>query len=103
MIFDSKEFHELEIDWSDVLDLRLERPRIFRCSGNRIYAGTGELHDGVLKIRLSEGEIVEILHEEVVSITYTEELELQRWSVKIGANLAARSGNTDQQDLARTP
>jgi putative salt-induced outer membrane protein YdiY len=99
MIFDSKEFHELEIDWSDVLDLRLERPRIFRCSGNRIYAGTGELHDGVLKIRLSEGEIVEILHEEVVSITYTEELELQRWSVKIGANLAARSGNTDQQDL----
>jgi hypothetical protein len=34
-----------------------------------------------------------------VSITCTQQLELQRWSIMIGANLAARSGNTDQQDL----
>lgn len=99
MTFDSDEFDELEFDWSDVLDLRLARPRVFRCNGNRLYTGTGELHDGVLRIRQADGEVVEVTHDDVVSITYTEELELQRWSVKIGANLAARSGNTDQQDL----
>ncbi len=99
MTFDSDKFDELEIDWKDVRDLRLTRPRIFRRKGNRVYSGTGELRDGVLRIRQVDGTIVEIPHEEVVSITYTKDFELQRWSVKIGANLAARSGNTDQQDL----
>jgi hypothetical protein len=99
MSFDSKEFNELEFDWTDVLDLRLARPRIFRRTGNRIYSGIGELHDGVLRIHQADGVVVEVPHDEVVSITYSEDLELRRWSVKIGANLAARTGNTDQQDL----
>jgi putative salt-induced outer membrane protein YdiY len=99
MTFDSDEFNELEFDWSDVLDLRLASPRIFRRTGNRIYVGTGDLHDGVLRIHQADGVVVEVPHDEVVSITYSEELELRRWSVKIGANLAARTGNTDQQDL----
>jgi hypothetical protein len=99
MTFDSDEFNEVEFDWEDILDLRLARPRIFRREGNRIYSGMGELRDGVLRVRQTDGEIVEIPHDEIVSITYTKELELQRWSVKIGANLAARSGNTDQQDF----
>lgn len=99
MTFDSDEFDEVEIDWADVLDLHLASPRIFRRRGNRIDLGTGELREGVLRVQQTDGEIVEIPHDEVVSITYTEDLELRRWSVKIGANLAARTGNTDQQDL----
>jgi len=99
MSFDSDEFDEVQFDWEDVLELRLARPRIFRCTHNRIYSGTGELREEVMRIHQPDGEVVEIPHGEIVSITYTEELELRRWSVKIGANLAARSGNTDQQDF----
>ncbi len=97
--FDSDKFDEQEFDWEDVLDLRLTHPRIFRRKGKRFYKGTGDLRDGVVRVTQADGVIVEIPHDELVSITYTEELELRRWSVKIGASLAARSGNTDQQDL----
>lgn len=99
IVFDSDEFGEVEFDWKDILDLRLARPRIFRCTNNRIYSGKGEMRDGVLRIHLADGEIVEVPQAEIVSITYTEEFILGRWSVRIGANLAARSGNTDQQDI----
>jgi len=99
MSFDSDEFDELEVDWEDVKILRLARPRVFRREGNQIYRGSGELRDGILRIRTEEGETVEVPQAEVVSITYTEDFELQHWMVKIGANLAARSGNTDQQDV----
>lgn len=99
IFFDSDEFDEVEIDWKDVLDLRLARPRIFRRKGNRVYRGTGDLRDGLLRVQPLDGEVVEIPQHEIVSITYTEDYELQRWFVRIGANLAARSGNTDQQDL----
>lgn len=34
-----------------------------------------------------------------MSITYTEASRFQRWLIRIGGNLAARSGNTDQQDF----
>ncbi|MBK7948228.1 MAG: DUF481 domain-containing protein [Deltaproteobacteria bacterium] len=97
--FDSDEFKELDLDWEDVLDLRLARPRVFRRTHNRIHAGTAELHDGVLRVVEADGSVVELPQAEVVSITYPNELELRRWSVKVGANLAARSGNTDQQDF----
>lgn len=99
LTFDSDEFKELDLDWEDILDLRLARPRIFRRTHNRIHAGTAELRDGVLRIYEADGTVVEVPRGEIVSITYPKELELRRWSVKIGANLAARSGNTDQQDL----
>lgn len=102
MRFDSDKFDELEIDWEDVRDLRLARPRVFRVRGNRIISGSGELRDGVLRIHQADGAIVEIPHDDVVSITYTKESRLRYWSVKIGANLAARSGNTDQQDFGAT-
>lgn len=99
MTFNSDKFDEVEIDWADVLDLHLASPRIFRSQGNRIHSGLGELRDGVLRIRQDGGDVVEIPHDEIVNITYTEALESRRWSVKIGASLAARTGNTDQQDL----
>ncbi len=99
MFFDSDKFDELEVEWEDVLDLRLSKPRVFRLTGNRVYNGTGDLRDGILRVHVVGGEVVEIPRIEIVSITYTEELELQHWFVRIGANLAARSGNTDQQDV----
>lgn len=102
MTFDSDEFDEVEFDWEDVLDLRLARARVFRLTGDRIYSGTGALQKGIVRIDTTQGERLEIPADEIVSITYTDELVLRMWSVKVGANLAARQGNTDQQDLGAT-
>jgi putative salt-induced outer membrane protein YdiY len=102
MLFDSDKFGEVEIDWEDVVDLRLVRPRVFRRIGRRTYAGMGEIRDGMLHVLTREGEEVEFPASEVVSIVYTQEAELRNWRVRIGANLAARQGNTDQQDLTAT-
>ncbi|MFO0688001.1 MAG: DUF481 domain-containing protein [Myxococcota bacterium] len=97
--FNSDEFSDLTIDWEDVLDLRLARHRIFRGPHNQTHLGTAELHGGVLRIEAEDGSVFEMPQSEVVSITYPNDFELRRWSVRLGANLAARSGNTDQQDL----
>jgi len=60
----------------------------------------GEIRAGVLRVHTSEGETVEFRADEVLSIVYTNEAELDNWRVRIGANLSARSGNTDQQDFS---
>jgi hypothetical protein len=102
MLFDSDNFDEISIDWEDVHALRLARPRIFRRKGRRTYAGMGEIRDGVIRILTPDDERVEFPKDELVSIVYTSESELRNWRVRIGANLAARAGNTDQQDLSAT-
>jgi putative salt-induced outer membrane protein YdiY len=99
MVFESDKFDELTIDWEDVYDLRLARPRVFRRIGRLTYAGMGEVRDGVLRILTISGEEIEFPASELVSIVYSSESEIRNWRVKIGASLAARSGNTDQQDL----
>lgn len=99
MLFDSDNFDEIKVDWEDVYDLRLARPRVFRRIGRRTYSGMGEIRDGVLRITTRDDEQIEFPSKELVSIVYTSESELRNWRVRIGASLAARSGNTDQQDL----
>jgi putative salt-induced outer membrane protein YdiY len=98
--FDSDKFHELTIDWDDVLELRLSRPRIFRRKGRRTYAGIGRIKDGVVQIVTSNGEHVDFPRNELVGIVYTEAAEIRNWHFNVGVSLAARSGNTDQQDLS---
>ena len=100
MLFDSDNFDEIQVDWEDVYDLRLSRPRVFRRVGRRTYAGMGEIRDGTIRILTKDGERVEFPQKELVSIVYTSESELRNWRVRVGASLAARSGNTDQQDLS---
>jgi hypothetical protein len=102
MEFDSDKFDEIDVDWEDVHELRLARPRVFRRKGRRTYAGMGEVRDGVVRILTADGEQVEFPKDELVSIVYTSEQELQNWRLRIGANLAARAGNTDQQDVSAT-
>ena len=102
MRFDSDKFDEIDVDWEDVQDLRLARPRVFRRKGRRTYAGMGEVRDGVIRIHTAGGEQVEFPKNELVSIVYTSEQELQNWRLRIGANLTARAGNTDQQDVSAT-
>lgn len=99
VVFDSDKFDELEIDWEDIVVLRLARPRVFRVAGGRILEGMGELHDGILQVVSPDGRQVDVPAGEVVSITYADSLGLRQWTIRVGANLAARSGNTDQQDL----
>ncbi|MEZ4331683.1 MAG: DUF481 domain-containing protein [Myxococcota bacterium] len=97
--FDSDKFDELDIDWEDIVTLRLARPRVFRLTDGRILEGTAELDDGVLRIATPDGRALDVPATDVVTITYLNSLGLRQWTVRIGGNLAARSGNTDQQDL----
>ena len=97
--FDSDKFNDLTIDWDDVVELRLSRPRIFRRNGRRTYAGIGRIKDGVVQIVTSNGQHVDFSRDELVSIVYTEASEIRNWHLKLGVSLAARSGNTDQQDF----
>ena len=99
MAFDSDNFDELEIEWEDVIELRMARPRVFRFEGDRIYAGMGELRDGKIRIVTPQDGPLEFPADELLSIVYTSEEERRNWRIQIGANLAARSGNTDQADL----
>jgi putative salt-induced outer membrane protein YdiY len=98
--FDSDKFNELDLDWDDIHELHLARPRIFRRRGRRTYVGTGLVKDGVVQVVTSDGQQINFPRKELVSIVYGEESELRNWYVRIGASLAARSGNTDQQDLS---
>ena len=99
MSFDSDNFDELDIDWEDVIELRLARPRVFRFKGDRIYAGMGELRDGTITVVTPQHGPLEFPADELLSIVYTSEEERRNWRIQVGANLAARSGNTDQADL----
>jgi putative salt-induced outer membrane protein YdiY len=100
LYFDSDKFHELTIDWDDVHELRLSRPRVFRRKGRRTYAGIGRIKDGFVQIVTSNGQHVDFPRDELVGIVYTEESEIRNWHFDVGISLAARSGNTDQQDLS---
>jgi putative salt-induced outer membrane protein YdiY len=99
MSFESDKFDNLEIDWDDVIALRLAKPRIFRLRGRRIYIGMGEVREGKIHIVTPKDGPLEFPASEVLSIVFTREAELRNWRLQIGANLAARSGNTDQADL----
>jgi hypothetical protein len=102
MRFDSDKFDEIDVDWEDIHDLRLARPRVFRRKGRRTYAGMGELRGGVIRILTADGGQVEFPKDELVSIVYTNEQELRNWHLRIGASLNARAGNTDEQDISAT-
>ncbi len=99
VIFDSDKFGEQTIDWEDIVALRLALPRIFRRLGGRTYAGMGEVDDGMVRILTATGTRVEFPQTEIVGVVYANESELRNWRMKLGASLAARAGNTDQQDL----
>jgi hypothetical protein len=99
MSFDSDKFDKLEIDWEDVVALRLARPRVFRRRGGQIYIGMGEVAEGTIRIVTPTEGPVEFPADEVLSIVFTREAELRNWRMQVGVNLAARSGNTDQADM----
>ncbi|MBY0401396.1 DUF481 domain-containing protein [Myxococcota bacterium] len=97
--FDSDELGEQEIDWGDVAGLSLAKPRAVRGRDDRVHTGTVEMSGGVLRIRTADGEQVEIAQDDVDIVAYTTDARAHLWLVRVGANLALRSGNTDQQDI----
>lgn len=99
MSFDSDEFGEQEIDWEDVAGLVLAEPRVVRGRDDRVHTGRIGMKDGILRIETASGEPVEIAQEDVDVVAYTTDSLAHLWLIRIGANLAARSGNTDQQDV----
>lgn len=99
LYFDSDEFGEQEIDWEDVAGLELAESRVVRGRDDRVHTGRVTMKDGILRVEAASGEIVEIAQEQIDVVAYTTDSLAHLWLVRIGANLAVRSGNTDQQDV----
>lgn len=99
VLFDSDKFGEQTIDWEDIVSLRLALPRNFRRLGRRTYTGMGEVDQGVVRILTVSGKHVEFPQSEIVGIVYSNDSELRNWRFRLGASLAARAGNSDQQDM----
>lgn len=98
--FDSDEFDDVKVDQEDVAYFRFSRPHTFRFRGREIFRGTGQLRNGVIKVRTMDGEIVERDAELLVSVSRGAGNELDRWTVDLSVGLTARQGNTDQADIS---
>ncbi len=100
--FDSDEFDDVEIDEEDVAFFRFSRPHSYRFRGQVVERGSGELRDGIIRVRLLEGGISEHPASELVSISRSAGLELDRWSADVGVGTTLRQGNTDQIEVTGT-
>ncbi len=96
--FDSDELEDLELDFEDVASFRLPRPHSYRVGDRQVYRGSGEMRDGVVRVRTSAG-VVEFPREELDRVVQGEARERDRWSTLLSVGLAVRQGNTDQVDL----
>lgn len=96
--FDSDELEDLELDFEDVAAFRLPRPHSYRVGDRQVYRGSGEMRDGVVRVRTPDG-VVEFPRDELDRVVRGEDRELDRWSTMLMLGLAARQGNTDQVDI----
>lgn len=96
--FDSDEIEELELDWDDILQVRIPRTRT-------ILLEDGETFSGPVVVRTDEvvvegDEPVRIDRARVIAIVTDAEHELDYWSGKLTLGLTQRSGNTNQTDFS---
>jgi hypothetical protein len=98
--FDSDEFDDVEIDQEDVAFFRLSRPHTYRFRGTEIMRGTGELREGVIKIRTLANEVFERDAAALVSISRSAGGELERWTADVGLGATLRQGNTEQTEFS---
>lgn len=99
--FDSDNLDDLVIDWEDVQEFYLRRPKIFRLESGENVQGLGEMRDDVLTVQTDEGER-QIPRSELVSAIPGDGSELEYWSGYLSGSWTMRDGNTDQLDLSGT-
>ncbi len=98
LFFDSDEFDEQELDWSDVSALISAGPHIFRFEGEEPLNGSFEMRDGVIRIDTGESTR-EAASSEVLALLPGKGRERDFWRAEASVGFSTRSGNTSQTDL----
>jgi hypothetical protein len=96
--FDSEKMDGLTIDWEDVVEIRSARAMTYVKLDGSLLTGTSTLKGDTLRVNSPEG-LLEIPRRQIHSILEGPPTELNFWSVKVGADLKTRTGNTEQTDL----
>lgn len=93
--FDSDILDDLNLDWSDVSQVRSAKPMKVRTAGQIDKQGQLLIHDDVVTLN----GVDSFDRSQLLTVTSGEELERRYWSIKylLGANI--RSGNSDQVDV----
>ena len=94
--FDSEELDSLELDWSDLKQIRSAQVLQVRATGNRVAVGKVLLEDGEIRV-LGESE-TRFPRDEVISVTAGAPREINYWAARATLGVTARQGNTDQVD-----
>ena len=100
LYFDSEEFDDQDLDWSDVASLVSAGPHTFRIEGRDPVMGTFEMRNGTLRIETETGEVIETGAAELLSLIPGEGRELDFWSFSASLSFTAQDGNTEQTDLS---
>jgi putative salt-induced outer membrane protein YdiY len=99
VFFDSDAFDDLDVKWSKVDSAYLVSPHVFRLN-DRNVTGTAEMRKDVVRVRTSDGEVVEFARSEIVSIIQGGENESSYWSGDVGVAFSLSKGNSDQVDAS---
>ena len=97
--FDSVELEDLEIDWSDVAELRSAKQNTYRFTreGGKdiIVTGTAGMRDGILRIDTGAG-IRSFPRDDLLSMIEGELREINYWSLDGSLGMTLRSGNSNE-------
>jgi putative salt-induced outer membrane protein YdiY len=98
LYFDSDEFGDQDMDWSDVETLITSKPHAFRLVSLEVITGSARMQGGTVRVQTAEG-VVEFEPTEVLTIVPGDGRELDNWHANVSANFSRRNGNTDQLDV----
>jgi len=97
--FDSDEFDDMKVDWTDVAFVRSPNAMSIMMGNMQEKHGTLLVKDGKASMQLTDGTVETFSREDIVSIVPGGTGALAYWSGTLSFGLTARSGNTDQSDL----
>jgi putative salt-induced outer membrane protein YdiY len=97
--FDSDELDTLEIDWSDIAEVLTQREFSVRLNDRRQLSGVLTVTGPKVAVEGPSGA-TEVSRDDVFRIVPGSPREANYWSGELGLSVAARSGNTDQTDVA---
>lgn len=97
--FESDELGGLELDWSDVAELRSPRHNTVLLVGRTTVEGQLHVTEDTLRVIGPDGERV-LPRSELRAVVPGEPTEWNYWSGKLSLGLTLRRGNTNQSDLS---
>ena len=99
LFFDSDELDDLEIDWTDIAEIRSPRILTYTFLKGGVVTGTSIMKDGIIKVDTGSG-IREFKRTDLLSILVGKPREINFWVLRTTAGIIVRSGNTEQADMS---